>query len=90
LWALLRYRELHAQWVALGAVQGREPLLRFRSSRLEPRWILHAQVEFWKSGEWVIEQFVPDDIRPLRWWQLWKALWCKGHIKRGDYLNERE
>jgi hypothetical protein len=89
IWALIRHHELHAQWVALGAVQGREPLLRFRSSRLAPRWIPHAQVEFWESGEWVIEQWVPDDPAPLRWWQVWRAIWFRGHVRRGDQLEEK-
>ena len=83
-WALLVYRKRHVEWTEAGGIGGTEPALRFRRSRLEPRWMLHAQVEVYEGGRWVIEQFVPLDKRPLRWWQLWRALWCRGTIQRGD------
>ncbi len=87
IWALAAYRQHHALWVECGRTKGREPVMRFRSSRLSPRWVLHAQVEHWCPEEraMVLDQFVPDDPAPLRWWQLWRAIWCRGHIKRGDF-----
>lgn len=87
IWALAAYREHHATWVECGRIKGREPALRLRPSRLEPRWVLHLQVERYshEDGGLVLEQWVPNDPTPLRWWTLWRALWCEGHIKRGDF-----
>lgn len=85
IWALSAYRAHYAQWVECGSIHGREPMMRARSSRMAPRWVPHAQVEYWHGGEWVVEQFVPDDSRPVRWWQIWRCLWFRGHVKRGDF-----
>lgn len=86
IWAIAAHGRRKKAWVEAGMPKGREPALRLRNSRLEPRWVYHLQSEFYDhlEGRMVIEQFVPVDKRPLPPHLLWKSLWCKGYVKRGD------
>ena len=85
-WAVGRYIRLLREWEAAGSPREEEPGLHLRPSRLEPRkvcglYILHWQVYRRVGGRLLCEEWVPIDKRPLRWWELWRALWAPGEIK---------
>lgn len=86
-WAVRRRIELGHAHRAAGRPTGREPALRIRGSRLEPREIAgvkvpHFEVEHFADGQWVREGWVPLDSRPLRGLGLLRALWADGEIVR--------
>lgn len=87
IWAHHRERQLWGQWEAAGCPQDRVPAILRRNSRLAPRWVRHWVVGWWIPATHTlveVESFVPDDKAPLRWWQLWRTILFKGHVKRGD------
>lgn len=84
-WAIKRRIELGRAHRAAGRPIGREPALRIRGSRLEPREIAgvkvpHFEVEYFDGARWVREGWAPLDKRPLPWCRLWRALWTDGEI----------
>lgn len=79
-WAVCRYARLVRAWWRDGREIGREPALRIRCSRLQPRKVPHFAVEHCGPTGWVREEWVPLDATPLPWWLLWRALWTDGAV----------
>lgn len=87
IWAHWRERQLWRQWEQLGCPVDRVPCIQRRPSRLDPPWVRHWVVGWWHHETRTledIESFVPDDKSPLRKWQLWRAMFFRGYVKRGD------
>lgn len=84
---------LRREWIAAGRPEGGEPYIWVRSSRLAPGWVPHAGVAHRQSnGHWVVRSFAPADKRPLRWWQIWRAVvfvgrWVEGDIPLPDSIT---
>lgn len=85
-WALRQFVRAHRDWRRAGCPRGREPHLWLRSSQLAPWWVPTFGVDYWDGRRWVRAKWVPDDSRPLRWWQTWRKCWFAGHaeIAGGD------
>jgi hypothetical protein len=86
LWATWRRWQLLREWRALGSPQDRVPAKMARPSRLAPG------VDHWVVGWWIpatcqldeVQSFIPQDKRPLHWWQLWRVALFLGRVKHGD------
>lgn len=83
-WALRQYVWLIREWRTKGEPHGHEPRFWIRPSRLAPWWVPHSGVERWTGDRWEALSFVPDDKTPLKWWQVFRAVWFRGFVRVGD------
>ena len=80
-WALGAYARRLIEWRRDGRPKLSEPRFGWRPSWLEPWWVLHFEVDYvLADGHWVREGFTPLDQSPLRWWQVWRAVWFSGRV----------
>lgn len=87
-WSIVRLIELQIGWLRAGRPVGYEPYWYLRSSRLAPWWVPSWGVEYWNGTRWVKEKFVPDDKTVLRWYQVWRKFWFRGHVEVTHETNE--
>jgi hypothetical protein len=86
-YAFWEYRAERKAWRKAGRPPGMEPRLIVRPSRMAPDWIPTCSLGLPtdETGRHFDQRkFAPDDTRPLRWWQVWRALWFRGHVQQGD------
>lgn len=83
-YALREYRMELRVWRQRGRPRGMTPLLQIGPSSLQPHWLPHFRVSApigRDNRAYAARGFVPLDTSPLRWWQLWRAVWFDGRVK---------